>query len=135
MKYRKAALSLLFSIVVLGVGSVTNASAQRHRNAGHRNHRPVIIRRYIVRDPFWFHRGWGGPFYGYSRFYAPYRAYEDRREYLESRVRGNRSELDKHLAKYNEDGVITAKEQRELDDDYRDVRNSVDALQRFLRNY
>jgi hypothetical protein len=53
--------------------------------------------------------------------------------YLEKELRGNKEELRKHLEKYNADGVITAKERKELDDDYRDVERAQRKLNEFNR--
>ena len=41
----------------------------------------------------------------------------------------------KNQEKYRADGIITAKERRELEDDIKDVRNSRARLNRFLRDY
>jgi hypothetical protein len=60
--------------------------------------------------------------------------YQEQKFYLERELRGNQRELEEHQAKYRADGVITAKERRELEDDYKDVRESREKLNRFLRN-
>ena len=117
-------------IFMLGVGFVYEASAQRRIVTVRR---PVIVRSYIYRDPFWRSRYYSGFYDPY--YYSPYLRHQEQRYYLERELAGNRRELSEHLRKYRADGVITAKEQRELDDDYRDVRRSTERLRRFSRNY
>jgi hypothetical protein len=92
--------------------------------------KPVIVRQYVYYDPFWQSRYWGhyGPY-----AYNPYYRYRDQRYRLERELAGNERELAKHLRKYNADGVITAKERRELDDDFKDVRESRERLSRYSR--
>ena len=138
----KKILTILFSMFLLAGGLVVSASAQSGgRVVIRRNHtRPLVVRRYIVRDPFWRARYWGGPYWGYSSFYdpywqSPYLQYLDQKYYLEGRVRGNRSELEKHLRKYRADGYISPKERKELDDDYKDLNKSIERLNKFNRNY
>ena len=130
MRYRNKILSLGFMIFMLGVGFVYEASAQRRIVTVRR---PVIVRSYIYRDPFWRSRYYSGFYDPY--YYSPYLRHQEQRYYLERELAGNRRELSEHLRKYRADGVITAKEQRELDDDYRDVRRSTERLRRFSRNY
>lgn len=118
-------------------GLVYEASAQRRVVVGSR--RPVIVRQYVYRDPFWRTRYWGSnPYYsGYYNPYfdSPYYRFQEQKFYLERELSGNRRELSEHLRKYRADGVITAKEQRELNDDYKDVRESTEKLRRFNRRY
>ena len=133
MKFGKKFLTIAFAMFMLAVGLTYEASAQTRRVVTVR--RPVIVRNYVYRDPFWRTR-----YYGYSPFYdsyyqSPYMQYQERRFYLQRELAGNRRELDEHLRKYRADGVITAKERRELDDDYKDVRNSTERLRKFTRNY
>jgi DNA-binding LacI/PurR family transcriptional regulator len=128
MKYGKKFLTIIFVMFLLGVGLTYEASAQRRVVR-----RPVIVRTYVYRDPFWRSRYYD-PFY--SSFYSsPYRRYQEQRYYLQRELAGNQRELAEHLRKYRADGVITAKEQRELNDDYKDVRNSREKLRRFTRYY
>lgn len=124
MKYAKQLFITAVAAIMLGAGLVYEASAQRRVVR-----RPIIVRTYVYRDPFWYSRYYD-PYY-----YSPYRRYAEQRYYLERDLEGNRRELAKHLRKYRADGVITAKERRELEDDYKDVRESTMRLRRFRRNY
>lgn len=140
MRYRNVFFALIFSIFVFAGGLVLDASAQRRGGVSVQgtSRRPVVIRRQVYRSPFWRSR------WGYSRFHdpfydpyfnSPYLRYQDQKYRLQNELAGNRRELNEHLRKYRADGVITAKEQRELDDDYKDVRESTQRLQRFNREY
>ena len=123
---------------IISVGFVVSAEAQsRSRTSvSTTQRRPVVVRRVIYRDPFWRSRYWRyyDPFY--DPFYrSPYLRLKDREAQLRNELAGNRRELEKHLKKYQADGVITDKEQRELDDDYKDVANAERKLKQFLREY
>ena len=132
MKYRRIILTTAFTLMMLAGGLVSEASAQRVVYV----QRPVIVRSYIYRDPFWRTRYYGySPFYDSYYYRSPYERYLERRYYLQRDLAGNRRELAKHQRKYRADGVITAKEQRELDDDIRDVQRSAQKLRSFSRNY
>jgi hypothetical protein len=122
MRYTKRVLTFIFAIFLLmGMAAVT-ASAQT------RKHR--VVRYYYVQpDPFWSWNSWNNPSY-----YDPYYSERQQRYYMENRLRGNRRELAEHLEKYNADGVLTAKERKELEDDYRDVNRARRDLNRY-RNY
>jgi len=141
MKYGKRILTIVFAMFLFAGALVVSTSAQTGRVVVRPVvRRPVVVRRYFVRDPFWRTRYWGSPYWGYSGFYdsyyeSPYLRYMDQKYYLQSRVQGNRRELQKHLQKYRADGYISPKEQRELDDDYRDVQKSTQRLNQFNRNY
>jgi hypothetical protein len=119
MRYLKRSamiLSLLF--VLFGTMAVTAPAQRRHRT--------VII----YNHPFW------GGGYGWHRgYYDPYYYERQQQYYLENRVKGNRSELEKHQEKYYADGVLTDKERRELADDRKDYEKSVRSLRRFDRDY
>jgi hypothetical protein len=123
MRYTKRILTFIFAIVILMGTAAIAASAQQR---GY--HRPVRFY-YVQRDPFWSSNYWNNPYY-----YDPYYRERQQRYYLESRVRGNQRELNRHLEKYNADGVLTAKERRELEDDYNDVNRARSSLNRY-RNY
>ena len=119
MRYLKRS-AIIFSLllVMFGGAMVSTAEAQRRQRA-------VIIYR-----PF-FHHNWG-----YDRYYYdPYYREARERYYLESSVRGNQNELEKHKQKYLADGVLTDKERRELADDEKDYNNSVNKLNRHNRRY
>ena len=110
-------------------------STQAQRRGGVRVYRrPVIVRPYY--SPFGYSNFWGSRFYGGSFyddpfFYDPYLNAQRQRYYLREELRGNKRELQKHLKKYNADGVITLKERKELEDDYSDVSRA----QRKLRDF
>ena len=131
MKNGKKFLTIFFAMFMLAVGFTYEASAQRRVVI----RRPVIVRSYVYRDPFWRSRYYGSPYY-YDSFYAsPYQRYQEQRYYLERDLAGNQRELAEHQRKYRADGVITAKEARELQDDINDVRKSQARLRSFSRYY
>jgi hypothetical protein len=132
MKHSRKLLTLIFAIVLFAGLAVADASAQRRGGGRFVQRRPVVVRQYYVRryNPYWYWNSWDNPY-----FYDPYLSERRQRYYLENELRGNREELRKHLEKYNADGVITAKERKELDDDYRDVARSQRKLSAFRRRY
>lgn len=137
MRLRSKFLSLIFAMfVVIGGLAVSSASAQS-RGSGTTAQRPIVVRTVVYRRPY-YNRYWRSrfydPFYD-SYYYSPYLRVKDQEYRLRSELAGNRRELQKHLEKYRADGVITAKEQRELDDDYKDVANSERKLRAFSREY
>ncbi|MDQ4120346.1 MAG: hypothetical protein M3209_02750 [Acidobacteriota bacterium] len=133
--------TLVFAAVLFIGALAVDASAQTRRGVRSVN-RPVIVRTYVARPYYYrpYYYGYGGfwnrgfydPFYD-PYFYDPYLNYQRQKYYLEQELRGNERELRQHLEKYNRDGVITAKEREELDDDYRDVAKAKRKLQEFLR--
>ena len=136
MRLRNKFLSLVFAMfVVIGGLAVSSASAQTSGSVTVQ--RPIVVRTVVYRRPY-FNRYWGSrfydPFYD-SYYYSPYLRYKDQEYSLRSELAGNRRELQKHLEKYRADGVITAKEQRELDDDRKDVANSERKLRQFTGRY
>ena len=137
MRLRSKFLSLIFAMfVVVGGLAVSSASAQT-RNGGTTVQRPIVVRTVVYRRPY-YNRFWRNRFYDpfYDSYYSsPYLRVKDQEYSLRSELAGNRRELQKHLEKYRADGVITAKEQRELDDDYKDVANSERKLRAFTREY
>ena len=137
MRLRSKFLSLLFAMfVVIGGLAVSSASAQT-RSRGTSAQRPIVVRTVVYRRPY-YNRFWRNRFYDpfYDSYYSsPYLRVKDQEYSLRSELAGNRRELAKHLEKYRADGVITAKEQRELDDDYKDVANSERKLRAFTREY
>jgi hypothetical protein len=132
MKNGKKFLTIFFAMFMLAAGFTYEASAQSRVVI----RRPVIVRSYVYRDPFWRARyyGYGSPFYD-SFYQTPYQRYQEQRYYLERELIGNQRELAEHQRKYRADGVITAKEQRELQDDINDVRKSQARLRSFSRYY
>lgn len=142
MKYAKRAILFIFAILIFGGALALDAFAQSRRGVfiSRGTQRPVIVRR-VVRPGFGF-RAWRSPYYRgfYDPFYdpyyySPYLRYQDQKFYMEQRLRGNQRELAKHQAKYRADGIITAKERRELEDDIKDVQKARARLNRFVRNY
>ena len=135
MKYVKRAIISALAVMMFGGAFALDTSAQsRGKSVSRGGQRPVVVRRIYAR-PYWRYRS---PFWGYGSYdpywHSPYLRYQDQKFRLERELRGNRRELAEHQEKYRADGVITAKEQRELDDDIKDVRNSKAKLERFLRN-
>jgi hypothetical protein len=137
---RKAILTA-FAVLMFGGALVLDASAQTRNNTVIIR-RPVVVRRTIVRTPYWGYSRLRSPYWGYGYdgfydpyYYSPYLRYQDQKFRLQQEVRGNERELAKHQEKYRADGIITAKERRELEDDIKDVRNSRARLNRFLRDY
>ena len=130
MKYTQKLLAIAFAVVML-IGSAA-ISTQAQRRVGRVIYRrPVIVRPYYYGyNPFWSR--WYNPYYGDPFFYDPYLRERQQRSYLQNELRGNEKELRKHLEKYRADGVITAKERKELDDDYRDVARAKRELNEFL---
>ena len=137
MRLRSKFLSLIFAaFVVVGGLAVSSASAQT-RSGGTTVQRPIVVRTVVYRRPY-YNRFWRNRFYDpfYDSYYSsPYLRVKDREYSLRSELAGNRRELAQHLEKYRADGVITSKEQRELDDDYKDVANSERKLRAFTREY
>lgn len=131
MNLKKKILTAAFVMLFLGAGAVYEASAQRRVVTVRR---PVIVTTYGYYNPYYRTRYYYDPFYD-PYYYSPYLRAQEQRYYLEQRLAGNRRELNEHLRKYRADGVITAKERRELDDDYKDVRESMLQLRRYSRNY
>ncbi len=133
MRSGKKILTIVFAMLMLSAGFIYEAEAQTRRVVTVR--RPVIVRSYVYRDPFWRSRYYGySPFYD-SYYYSPYARYQEQRFQLQNELAGNRRELAEHQRKYRADGVITAKERRELADDIKDVRNSEARLRQFNRYY
>jgi len=140
MRIRNKIFSVIFTMFVVVAGFVITTEAQTRGGVTvtRTQSRPVVVRRTIYRDPFWRSRYWGRRYYDpfYDSFYrSPYLEFKDRETRLRQELAGNRRELAEHLRKYRADGVITAKEQRELDDDYKDVANSERKLREFNRDY
>ena len=131
MKFGKKFLTIAFAMFMLAAGFAYQAEAQTVRVI----RRPVIVRNYVYRDPFWRTRYRSySPLYD-SYYSSPYLRFQEQRFALQSELAGNQRELEKHLRKYRADGVITAKERNELDDDYRDVQRARENLRRFTRYY
>ena len=135
MKYTKNLLVIAFAVLLLIGSAVISTQAQRRGRVIYR--RPVVVRPYYV-SPYYYGYNpyWGSlynPYFGDPFFYDPYLAERQQRSYLENELRGNEKELRKHIEKYRADGVITVKERKELDDDYRDVARAKRDLNEFNR--
>ena len=131
MRNKNKFLTLIFAMFLFIGFAAIDASAQR-RGGGRVVRRPVIVRQYyyVRPDPFWYWDRWNDAY-----FYDPYLNARRQQYYLQQQLAGNRRELRKHLEKYRADGVITAKERRELDDDYRDVAKAERKLREFYGRY
>lgn len=135
MKLTLRFLTIAFAMFLFVGALSVNTSAQTVTVS--RVVRPVAVR--PIYSPYW---GYGyGHYHGYydpfwrERFQTPYERYLEQRFYLQSELNGNRRELEKHTAKYRADGYISPREQKELDDDVRDVRRSIQKLNKFNRSY
>ena len=136
MRLRNKLLSLVFAMFVI-VGGLAVGSASAQTRGGTTVQRPIVVRTVVYRRAY-FNRYWGSRFYDpfYDPYYySPYLRVKDQEYSLRSELAGNRRELQKHLEKYGADGTITAKEKRELDDDYKDVAKSERKLRSFLSQY
>lgn len=138
MKYSKNILTIAFAIVLFIGSSVLSTPAQRV-TGGRISQRPVVVQRYVRVRPYYGYSRFWNPWYnsfgfgGYydPYFYDPYLRQQREKYNLQKELSGNRKELRKHLEKYNADGVITAKEKKELDDDYKDVAKAERKLREF----
>lgn len=128
MKFTTKILALFFVMFIFIGSTVTTASAQRRVRRV--IYRPVVVSPYYY-NSLWYWNRWNNPYYGDSYFYDPRLSERRERLYLQRELEGNKEELRKHLEKYNADGVITAKERKELDDDYRDVARAERELKAF----
>lgn len=124
MNYKKKIFSLVFGGLMVGSGLVLDASAQRSSGASVQriSKRPVAVRRVYYRDPFWRSRNWGYGFY--DPFWGSPFAYDtrSRKERLQDELADDRRDLRKSAEKYRKDGVISAKEQKKLNDKQEDIR-------------
>lgn len=132
MKYSGKLLTLFFAAILL-IGSAMIPTPAQRRGVVRVYRRPVVVRHYYHPLSYWNY--WRSPFYDDLYFYDPYLNARRQRFYLQEELNGNRRELSKHLLKYRADGVITDKERRELDDDYRDVERATRKLREFDRRY
>jgi|SRR4051812_35692714 hypothetical protein len=132
MRFGKRFLTLIFALFMLTSIYIVSAEAQTRRVVVVR--RPVAVRSYY--SPYWRARYWGyyDPFYA-DLYKSPYERYLEDRWYAQRELSGNQRELQKHLQKYRADGYISPKEQRELDDDVRDVQKARARLNKLNRNY
>src|SRR6476619_5196271 len=127
MKYGRRILMILFAMFMFTGALVISAQAQMGRVIVAR--RPVVVRPYY--SPFYRARYWQyyDPFYA-DLYKTPYERYLEERWYAERELSGDQRELQKHLQKYRSDGYVSPKEQREIDDDIRDVQKARARLNR-----
>lgn len=112
MRYAKKPALSIFAIFIFLSTFAIDGSGQ---SSGQKSvQRPVFVRHYWVRDPFWSSRRWGfDPWYD-PYFYDPYLREQRERYYKERAVKDAGKKLAKYQEKYNSDGVLTAKESRKL---------------------
>lgn len=120
---------LVFALIFSAGAFVSSSQAQTRRVI-----RPVVVYRPVYYRSFGFHRYYYDPFWA-DMYKTPYERYLEERYYAERELAGNQRELAKHQEKYSRDGVITAKERRELDDDVRDVAKARARLNQLNRYY
>jgi hypothetical protein len=132
MNFTKRIITFVFAIVLLTGVTALSTSAQR-RSGVRIVQRPVIVRTYGYYRPNPFR--YRNYYWNNRYFYDPYLREREQRYYLEQELSGNKTELRKHLEKYNADGVLTAKEREELADDYRDVEKAQRQINEFNRRY
>lgn len=130
MRYTKKLLVLFFAaFMFIGTAAI---SAEAQRRGGIRVYRrSVIVRPYYGYYNSWYWNSWNNPYFGDPYFYDPYLQARRQKYYLQEELRGNKRELAKHLEKYRADGVITEKERKELNDDYKDVAKAQRKLNEF----
>jgi hypothetical protein len=129
MNFKKLFLTLVFALIFSAGAFVSSSHAQTRLVI----RRPVVYRSVYYR-PFGFHRYYYDPFWA-DMYKTPYERYLEERYYAQNELSGNQRELAKHQEKYSRDGVITAKERRELEDDVRDVAKARARLNQLNRNY
>ena len=129
MRILKTLLASAFGIILFaGIGAMETLAQEKPRDE--KPQRPIIVR-YYYPDPFWSWNRWQYDPY----FYDPYLRERRERYYLRDEVRDARSELNEHLEEYGSDGIITAEERRELDDDYSDLNEALSELEEFQNVY
>ena len=130
MKYSGKLLTLFFAAFLL-IGTIVISTPAQRRGVVRVYRRPVVVRPYYYYSPLSYWNYWDNAYYGDPYFYDPYLRAQRQKYYLQQELNGNKRELRKHLEKYNADGVITAKEREELEDDYRDVERATRKLREF----
>lgn len=124
MRYIKRFGLISFALFLLLGGMVVSGEAQNRRVV----RRPVIVRHYAWRDPFWYSRNW---LFNDPYWYDPYLREQRDRYYKEKAVKDASKKLSKDQAKYNADGVLTDKEREKLDKRQRDYARAVNKLDEF----
>lgn len=128
MRIRNLFLTLVFALFLSAGAFVFSADAQTRTV-----YRPVVVYRPVYVRPYWGYRHYD-PFWR-DMYKTPYERYLEDRWYARRELAGNQRELAKHRERYSADGVITAKERRELEDDIRDVQKARARLARLDGNY
>lgn len=132
MRYTKK-IAIFTLLLTFFVGMYV-ASAEAQTNTNKRIRRPIIVRNYYYRDPFWSSRYWGyDPFYD-PYFYDPYLRAQRDRYYKQKDVKDKAKKLREDREKYARDGVIDAKEQEKLLKRQRDYAKAVNKLNEFNRD-
>ncbi|MGE3466820.1 MAG: hypothetical protein AB7J13_07785 [Pyrinomonadaceae bacterium] len=123
MKRFTVLLSTLFLVVA---GLAVTASAQDQKPD-----RPAVVKYYWVPDPFWRSR-WYDPFYD-DRFYSydPYLQYRREKFYKQEKVSEEAEELQKERRKARRDGVITAEEREEINEERAEYMKALEELESF----
>ena len=124
MRYIKKLGLIAFSLFLLLGGLVISGDAQNRRVV----RRPVFIRHYHYRDPFWASRNW---WYTDPYWSDPYLREQRERYYKEKAVKDANKKLSKDKAKYAEDGVLTAKEREKLEKRNRDYNKAIRKLNEY----
>ena len=133
MENTRKLLTIAFAIFLFIGSAAISASAQQRKHKPRIIYRPVIVQPYYGHN--WYWNRWYNPYYHDFYYYNPYVEIQRQRYYLRRELEGNERELQKHLEKYSADGVLTAKEREELEDDYRDVEKAKRKLALFDRRY
>ena len=124
MKILKAILISAFAVIVFMSAGAVGVSAQQKKG---KVERPIVIYYY---DPFWSLNRWRYDSYD-PYFYDPYLRERRQVYYLREEVRDAREDLKEHMDEFNSDGIITAEERRELNDDYADLNEALSELEEY----
>lgn len=128
MRYTKR-LAIIFSTFFLFLSGL-EVSAEAQTKGERHVRRPVIVRQYWVRNPWYSRWGWYDPWYD-PYMYDPYLRVQRERYYKEKDVRDARKDLEKDQAKYAKDGVITAEEREKLMKRERKLNERIAKLNKF----
>lgn len=122
MKYRKR-FGLLISTIILSTGFMVLTASAQTRTVRRVYYRPYVVRHFWGYDPFWH-----DPY-----LYDPYLRAQRDKYYKEKAVRDASRKLAKDRAKYQADGVLTAKEQEKLIKRRQDYEKAVAKREKFYR--
>lgn len=126
MRFSRNILTFVFAIIILTAFSAINVPAQTSEDDQLPEKRPVVVY-YYYHDPFWaWDRYWYDPYAN-----DPYLRERRQMYYRREAVRDAREDLNEHREEYNSDGVITAEERRELNDDYADLDEALAKLEEY----